>query len=62
MNATAPAIQGAALESLVSQYRGVDELVNRMSLVYPKQVLDSLVYTTALSSERLEKRSDVEAW
>ena len=62
VNATAPAIQGAALESLVSQVRGVDELVNRMSLVYPKQVLDSLVYTTALSSERLEKRSDVEAW
>jgi DNA gyrase subunit B len=62
VNATAPAIQGAALESLVSQYRGVDELVNRMSLVYPKQVLDSLVYTAALSGERLEKRSEVEAW
>ncbi|MDA7744348.1 DNA topoisomerase (ATP-hydrolyzing) subunit B [Porticoccaceae bacterium] len=62
VNATAPAIQGAALESLVSQFRGVEELVNRMSLVYPKQVLDSLVYTSALSGERLEKRSEVEGW
>jgi DNA gyrase subunit B len=62
VNATAPAIQGAALEALVGQFREVEELVSRMSLVYPKQVLDSLVYTSPLSSERLEKCSDVESW
>jgi DNA gyrase subunit B len=62
VNATAPAIQGAALEALVSQFRGVDDLVNRMSLVYPKQVLEAFVYTSALSSKRLEKRSEVDAW
>ena len=62
VNETAPAMQGAALETLVGQFREVSDLIGRMSLVYPKQVLQALVYTSALSSERLEKRSEVETW
>ena len=55
-------MQGAALEELVGQFREVDDLIGRMSLVYPKKVLETLVYTSALSAERLGKRKEVEAW
>jgi DNA gyrase subunit B len=62
VNETAPAMQGAALEELVGQFRGVSDLIARMSLVYPKQVLETLVYTRALSSDHLGKRKEVDAW
>ena len=55
-------MQGAALEELVGQFRGVSDLIARMSLVYPKQVLETLVYTRALSSDHLGKRKEVDAW
>ena len=62
VNATAPGIQGTALETLVSQYRHVMGLVERMSLVYPKEILNALVYAPKFSAELLEKRSDLESW
>ena len=62
VNETAPAMQGAALEELVGQFRAVADLIGRMSLVYPKQVLETLVYTPALSADLLGKRKEVEAW
>jgi DNA gyrase subunit B len=62
VNATAPGIQGTALETLVSQYRHVMGLVERMSLVYPKEILNALVYAPKFSTELLENRSDLESW
>ena len=62
VNETAPPMQDAALEELVGQFRGVSDLIARMSLVYPKQVLEALVYTRALSSDHLGKRKEVDAW
>ena len=62
VNETAPAMQGAALEELVAQFREVTDLIARMSLVYPKQVLETLVYTSALSADLLGKSKEVEAW
>ena len=62
VNETAPAMQGAALEELVNQFREVADLISRMSLVYPKQVLETLVYTSALSADLLGKRKEVESW
>ena len=62
VNETAPAMQGAALEELVNQFREAADLISRMSLVYPKQVLETLVYTSALSADLLVKRQEVEAW
>ena len=41
VNETAPAMQGAALEELVNQFREAADLISRMSLVYPKQVLET---------------------
>ena len=62
VNETAPAMQGAALEELVNQFREAADLISRMSLVYPKQVLETLIYTSALSADLLVKRKEVEAW
>jgi DNA gyrase subunit B len=62
VNASAPALKGAALEALVNQFRRVGDLINRMSLVYPLEILDTLVYTSRLDSKLLQKSSEVEAW
>ena len=62
VNASAPALKGAALEALVNQFRRVGDLINRMSLVYPIEILETLVYTSRLDSKLLQKSSEVEAW
>jgi DNA gyrase subunit B len=62
VNATAPGIQGTALESLVSQFRHVMGLVERMSLVYPKEVLEALIYSPRFSDDLLENSSDLAVW
>ena len=62
VNASAPALQGAALEALVAQYRHVDSLMDRMSLVYSRKVLESLVYIRGLDSAALIVKDDVESW
>lgn len=58
----APAITGTALESLVSEYRQVMATINRLSRVYPAEVLEKMIYIDALSVEALTKRSAVETW
>lgn len=62
VNAKAPALQGAALEALVNQFRRVGDLIDRMSLVYPLEILNTLVYTSSLDSKLLQKYSEVDAW
>ena len=62
VNAKAPALQGAALEALVNQFRRVGDLIDRMSLVYPLEILNTLVYTSNLDSKLLQKCSEVEVW
>ena len=62
VNASAPALQGAALEELVRQFRSVGDLINRMSLVYPLEILNTLVYTSSLDGKLLQKSSEVETW
>ena len=62
VNASAPPLQGQALESLVGQFRSVSGLMDRMSLVYPLDILESLTYVRGLDSKLLQKSSEVTAW
>lgn len=62
VSANAPAMQGAALEALVGKFRHVANLMDRMSLVYPREVLESLVYISSLDSKLLKNGSDLDAW
>ena len=62
VNASAPGIQGTALESLVAKFRHVGDIVNRMSLVYPVELLEALVYISRLEGKLLQNSSDLEPW
>ncbi len=62
VSANAPAMQGAVLEALVGKFRHVANLMDRMSLVYPREVLESLVYISSLDSKLLKNGSDLDAW
>jgi len=62
VNASAPGIQGAALESLVAKFRHVGDIINRMSLVYPVELLEALVYISQLEGKLLQNSSDLEPW
>ncbi|TNE79270.1 MAG: DNA topoisomerase (ATP-hydrolyzing) subunit B [Gammaproteobacteria bacterium] len=59
---SAPGIGGPALESLVSDYRRVMSIIERMSRVYPEDVLHKLVYLPALDVQSLSDRAVVEGW
>jgi DNA gyrase subunit B len=61
-NAHAPAINGTALESLVRHYRQTMKLVDRLSRVYPRIVLEGLIEQPALSEAQLKNQSAVETW
>jgi len=62
VNTDAPAIAGPALESLVGSYRHVTAIVERMSRVYPYEVLEELTYLPPLTPEQLSDRAAVETW
>lgn len=62
INPEAPPIAGIALENLVNDYRRVMSIIERMSRVYPQEVLQELVYMPALPAEQLVDREAVEQW
>ncbi len=62
VNADAPAMSGTALESLVSEYRRSQAMIERMSRVYPAEVLQAMIYAPALSMEQLAQEEAVKGW
>ena len=62
VNADAPRISGSALETLVTEYRRVMTIIERMSRLYPEDVLQKLVYMPVLSSDSLSDKTQVEDW
>ena len=57
-----PAISGPALESLITRYRAVQRMSERLSRVYPYEVLKQLLYLPELTMEQLESEEQVQAW
>nr|WP_299379880.1 DNA topoisomerase (ATP-hydrolyzing) subunit B [uncultured Halomonas sp.] len=51
VNADAPGIAESQLEALVSQYRDVMKRIDRLSRVYPREVLRKIVHAATLNSE-----------
>lgn len=62
VNEEAPAISGSALEELVAQYRAVMATIDRLSRLYPPEVMEQMIYMPALGVETLAERDKVEAW
>lgn len=63
VNAQAPGIAGEQLESLVSQYRDVMKRIDRLSRVYPHEVLRKIVHAAVLDGEEsLKDRITMQNW
>jgi DNA gyrase subunit B len=48
VNAQAPGISGSGLETLVTEYRSVMAIIERLSRLYPPAVLEELIYQAEL--------------
>ncbi len=62
VSAEAPGISGTVLESLVTEYRRVMSIIERMSRVYPEGVLHKMVYLSSLVTPSLSDRTTVAQW
>jgi len=62
VNADAPGIGGEGLESLVTEYRSVMATIDRLSRLYPPEVLEQLIYMEALQEEHLKDRDSTQKW
>ncbi|WOX03967.1 DNA topoisomerase (ATP-hydrolyzing) subunit B [Microbulbifer pacificus] len=62
VNPEAPGLSGSALESMVKEYRSVMATIDRLSRLYPQEVLKSMVYLPGLKSDALQSRDTMEQW
>lgn len=62
VNDTAPAISGGQLEKLVKEYRRGMSIVDRMSRVVPKEILEEMIYLPTLDKNKLGDKAEVESW
>jgi DNA gyrase subunit B len=62
VNADAPGIAGEGLESLVQEFRAVMDTIERLSRLYPRDVLEQMIYLPAIKEEQLASQSHVEGW
>jgi DNA gyrase subunit B len=62
VNENAPAISGGQLESLVQDFRKGMAIVEKLSRMYPKEVLEELIYVPTISKQSLTNEAEVVAW
>ncbi len=62
VNAEAPPLAGEALEKLVYQYRKVMATIDRLSRLYPAEVLEQMIYLPALRAEHLADQGHMQQW
>lgn len=62
VNENAPAITEGQLETLVNQFKEVQTRIDKMSRVYPKDILQQLVYMPRLTEEMLRDQDTVAEW
>ena len=62
VNESAPAISGVALEQLVNQYRTTFETIKRVSRQVPSEILERMVYSTAVEEADFTDQAKVDAW
>ncbi|WP_193163389.1 DNA topoisomerase (ATP-hydrolyzing) subunit B [Microbulbifer hainanensis] len=62
VNADAPGLSGQSLETLVGEYRAVLATIDRLSRVYPEEVLRSMIYLPSLTPEDLKSREKMASW
>ncbi len=62
VNESAPALQGAALEGLVREYRGVMAILDRMDRVHPRPICESMMMQPAWTDKELNDNAAADAW
>ncbi len=62
VNPSAPAIAGEALEKLVQEYRKVMATIERLSRLYPAEVLEQMIYLPAIRAEHLADQGHMQQW
>ncbi len=62
VNTDAPGIGGAGLEELVEAYRGVMATIDRLSRLYPPEILEQMIYLPPLSESDLTDEGRVSQW
>ncbi|WP_111642227.1 DNA topoisomerase (ATP-hydrolyzing) subunit B [Marinimicrobium alkaliphilum] len=62
VNADAPGISGEALEALVTEYRKVMETIDRLSRLYPENVLEQMLYLPSLNMDLLKDEAHMTQW
>ncbi len=62
VNPGAPAIAGEALEKLVYEYRKVMATIDRLSRLYPAEVLEQMIYLPAIRAEHLADQGHMQQW
>ncbi|TCP97325.1 DNA gyrase subunit B [Cricetibacter osteomyelitidis] len=62
VNENAPAMSGLALENLVSEYNGVQKMIDRLSHRYPTAILNELIYHPELTETLMQDESAVDSW
>ncbi|WP_018278067.1 DNA topoisomerase (ATP-hydrolyzing) subunit B [Teredinibacter turnerae] len=62
LSADAPALSGEQLETLVKDYRKGIAVIDKLSRLYPNEVLHQLLYLPALQAENFTDEASVTAW
>ncbi|MCO4786078.1 MAG: DNA topoisomerase (ATP-hydrolyzing) subunit B [Marinomonas atlantica] len=62
INADAPGIQGEGLSKLIRDYIRVEEDIERLARVYPKDVMNKLLYCKELTVDQLNDEATVQSW
>jgi len=62
VNPDAPPIAGESLESLVNQHRRTRRIIQRLSRMYPEDVLGAMLECSRLTPAALGEQQQVEAW
>ncbi|GLQ32925.1 DNA topoisomerase (ATP-hydrolyzing) subunit B [Litoribrevibacter albus] len=62
INQDAPGIKGEALQSIVDKYRAVMNTIDRLDRVYPKKMMEELIYRPTVSVENLKDEAFMSNW
>ncbi|WP_323846132.1 DNA topoisomerase (ATP-hydrolyzing) subunit B [Microbulbifer magnicolonia] len=62
VNPEAPGLSGESLESLVAEYRAVLATIDRLSRLYPEEVLRSMIYLPTVAQDDLQSSEQMASW
>ncbi|MBV1883468.1 MAG: DNA topoisomerase (ATP-hydrolyzing) subunit B [Pseudomonadales bacterium] len=62
VNPEAPAIEGLGLESLITEFKNIESLIQRLSKLYPISFLEQLIYSPQITENMLENSESISEW